>query len=299
MKLLTHYLNSQTQNQFSIINWRENSINDLLFYSFRSTDYDRSTFPSVIHYHDYYELVIYIEGDIQYLCESEVYTPQYGDIILVPPGKLHMSMLTTEKSRYIRHVFYLYPTALDSVGCSVLTSFLEQCSEGMMMTSMNSHQRQELISLLIKLDKALETQEDKSKKALGLGLLLQIFYLVNQSQFVVNQSPGTLPANVAEIQRYLDENYTQIASVSEVAAHFYYSREYLSRLFKHYFHITVADYLMKRRVACSQRLISQGCPLTEAAYSSGFGNINTFIRVFRKITGLTPSAYRKAVMKQS
>ncbi|MBQ8037923.1 MAG: AraC family ligand binding domain-containing protein, partial [Proteobacteria bacterium] len=143
MKLLTHYLNEQSKNQHSIINWRENSINDLLFYSFRSTDYNRHTCPSTLHYHDYYELVIFIEGKIQYLCESEVYAPQYGDIILVPPGKLHMSMLTGDQTRYTRHVFYLYPSALDELGCGVLTSFIKTCSDGVMLTSMAHHARNE------------------------------------------------------------------------------------------------------------------------------------------------------------
>ena len=298
MKLLTHYLNSQTQNQHFVNNWRENSINDLLLYSFRSTDYNRSTFPSTIHYHDYYELVVFIEGDIRYLCESEVYTPQYGDIILIPPGNLHMSMLNEEQTKYTRHVFYLYPTAFDELGCGVLTSFVKKHSEGLMLTSMLHRTRQEMISLLTKLDKALSDPKDESKKALGIGLIIQIFYLMNQEQFVANENPSTLPSNVIQIQRYLDENYTQITSVSEIAAHFFYSREYLSRLFKQYFHTTVADYLTKRRIACSQRLITQGSTLIDAAYQSGFSNVNTFIRAFRNITGLTPSAYRKALQDQ-
>ena len=93
MKLLTHYLNSRPQQSPKLVNWRENSINDSLLYSCRSTAYNTQNYPSQLHYHDYFELVLFVEGDIRYICESQSYKPQYGDMILIPPKTLHMSML--------------------------------------------------------------------------------------------------------------------------------------------------------------------------------------------------------------
>ena len=93
MKLLSHYLQNKNAPRHEIVNWENVQINDSLFYSARSTRYDRNTFPSSLHSHDYYELVIFSEGEINYVCESSVYSPRRGDVIIIPPGKFHMSRI--------------------------------------------------------------------------------------------------------------------------------------------------------------------------------------------------------------
>lgn len=295
MKLLTHYLSALQQSFPPIVNWRENSMNDSLFYSFRDTLYTRETYPSRLHYHDYYELVIVSQGDIQYLCEGESYHPQRGDIILIPPRKMHMSMIAKDETRYIRHVFYLYPDAFDAMGCSALAAFLS--AGDCFHAALEKENTEKLLSLLSQLEQALQKQADALETALARGLTLQIFYLLNTGRLQYPPKEGYLPENMRNIQRYLDENYGTITSVSQVAEHFFYSREYLSRLFRQYFNTTVSDYLMKRRIACSQQLISQGTSLTDACFQAGFSSMSSFIRSFHALTGLSPSAYRKMLQE--
>ena len=119
MKLLSHYLQNKNDYRHEITNWENDLINDSLCYSCRSTVYDVNTFPSSLHSHDYYELVIFVEGEINYVCESSVYSPKRGDVIIIPPGKFHMSKLKGERTHYKRHVFYLYPSAFNAVGASL------------------------------------------------------------------------------------------------------------------------------------------------------------------------------------
>ncbi len=290
MKLIAHYPGGMGGSRHIGANWRENYINDRLFYSHRTTEYDRDSFPSTLHYHDYYEMVVYAQGDIHYICETEAYRPQYGDVIVIPPGQLHMSMLDADSSHYVRHVFYFYPDAFDAIGCGALTDFLR--GEGMdTMTVLSPTGRRELLSLLADLDRALECDTPK-ENALALAYILQIFYMVGMARSQRRVGEEILPENVLAIQRYIDENFGEIVSVGDIAAHFYYSREYVSRLFKQYFNTTVADYLRTRRVAYSCTLIAEGIPLSEVCFRAGFGNLSTFIRSFRAVTGMNPSAYR-------
>ncbi|MBE5771356.1 MAG: helix-turn-helix domain-containing protein [Clostridiales bacterium] len=298
MKKLSHYLNIQRAQHPQIVNWRENSINDFLFYSYRSTDYDRETYPARLHYHDYYELVIVLSGKIRYLCGSHSYQPQKGDIILIPPRTLHMSMIDEETTRYTRHVFYLYPNAFDAHDCAALADFLRNQPPHQYLITLPPEAQQELFSLLPRLDQALAQEDSPLDRALALGYILQIFYLLNKKSRADAPADSLLPPNVVEIQRYLDTHFAEITSVAQVAEHFYYSREYLSRLFKQYFHTSVGDYLLKRRVACSQSLIAQGTPLLDACFLSGFTNASTFIRSFRTITGMTPSQYRAMLQEK-
>ena len=289
MRLLTHFLQTARP---EIRNWRENYVNDSLFYSYRDTAYDRSTYPSALHYHDYFEVVIFLEGDIRYLCESAVYEPREGDIIVIPPGKLHMSALNCEATRYRRHVFYLYPDAFDGMGCHELSRVLHRSSDGFSLSLSEPEGKRELLSLLSRLDQALAS-DLPLEKALAVSLILQIFYWMNRDRASSPTRQRPLPEPVAQIKAYLDQNVAEIDSVSGVAERFFYSREYVSRLFKKHFNTTISDYIRKRRIAMSCELIAEGMPLIDICYRVGFGNLSTFIRVFREITGITPSQYRR------
>lgn len=296
MKLLAHYINAIAQTHPEIINWRENYLNDSLFYSFRCTQYDRQTYPSRLHYHDYYELVIFLEGDIHYICESATYQPQYGDIILIPPHKLHMSAINADATLYKRHVFYLYPDALEAFGCSELLRFLSFGGNEQYLFTLEQQSCQALHALLMRLDQALKSRSAR-ETALARGLVIEVFYWLSEAYIKPVTAQNRLPENVLAIQRYINEHFCEIDSVAEVASHFYYSREYVSRLFRQHFHATVADYIMQRRIAQSQVLIAEGMPLSEVCFQVGFGSLATFIRAFKAMTHMTPSEYRNRTFK--
>lgn len=292
MKLHAHYPGDARQNSHQIVNWRENYLNDSLFFSLRSTLYDRATYPCDPHWHDYYELVVFEEGEVQYLCEGRVLLPRYGDLVLIPPHRIHMSRIAADSTRYTRHVFYLYPDAFEACGCGEVTDFLTAQGDTGGLLTLDAQGAQALFPLLYRLDGALQEPSSGRTRALCLGLTLELFSLFSEARAKESGEGACLPENALRIQRYIGEHFAEIRSVSDVAAHFFYSREYVSRLFRRCFGASPGDYLLKCRVAHSQSLISQGVSLSDACYQSGFGSMSTFIRSFHALTGKTPSQYR-------
>ena len=118
--------------------------------------------------------------------------------------------------------------------------------------------------------------------------------VINWHEHDLGDSLAALPENILAIKEYIEQNFVEISSVKEVAEHFFYSREYISRLFRQYFNTSVSNYIKARRIAYSQQLLEQGYSICEACYQSGFENMSTFIRSFRNISGITPSEYRKS-----
>ena len=294
MKLLSHYLQNKNDPRHEITNWENDLINDSLCYSYRSTVYDMNTFPSSLHSHDYYELVIFVEGEINYVCESSVYSPKRGDVIIIPPGKFHMSKLKGERTHYKRHVFYLYPNAFDAVGAS-LADILIRTNEGVHFSLSSCEREEELLSLTEKLSSTLKNRGDGLSRALAFGYIIEIFCLLNRKDIRHSGESERLPENILALQQYLDAHYTEIDSVSEVAEHFFYSREYVSRLFKKYYDTTILDYIHKLRISKSRTLIAEGMPIIDVCYAVGFSSLSTFIRAFRTATDMTPSEYRRMV----
>jgi AraC-like DNA-binding protein len=294
MKLLSHYLQNKNDLRHEITNWENDLINDSLCYSYRSTVYDVNTFPSSLHSHDYYELVIFVEGEINYVCESSVYSPKRGDVIIIPPGKFHMSKLKGERTHYKRHVFYLYPNAFDAVGAS-LADILIRTGEGVRFSLSSREREEELLTLTEKLTSAIKRREDGLSRTLAFGYIIEIFCLLNRKDIRHSGESERLPENILALQQYLDAHYTEINSVSEVAEHFFYSREYVSRLFKKYYDTTILDYIHKLRISKSRALIAEGMPIIDVCFTVGFSSLSTFIRAFRTATDMTPSEYRKIV----
>jgi transcriptional regulator GlxA family with amidase domain len=74
-----------------------------------------------------------------------------------------------------------------------------------------------------------------------------------------------------------------------------YSR--LSRLFKQQTGVTIIEFCHRQKVDRFRELYGAGQRFTilQAALEAGFGSYPTFHRVFHRLTGLSPAAYRRQV----
>lgn len=69
---------------------------------------------------------------------------------------------------------------------------------------------------------------------------------------------------------------------------------HLSRAFSKHFHCPFGEYVRKVRVEKSLSLLSdKNLSLTEIAFKCGFADQSHFLRCFKQINGINPSAYRK------
>lgn len=94
---------------------------------------------------------------------------------------------------------------------------------------------------------------------------------------------------------FLKENYaSSTVNMDEVIVKTFLSRSYFSKLFKEVTGQNFTDYLQNLRIseACSL-LESTDKKVTEILSDVGFKDIKHFNRLFKKITGKTPSQYRK------
>ena len=96
---------------------------------------------------------------------------------------------------------------------------------------------------------------------------------------------------MGEIKLYIDENYTSINSITDIANRFFYSREHLSRKFMQTFNISVAHYLSRRRITESLTLL-ETMNIADVAYAVGFHSQSAFINAFKQNMHCLPSEYK-------
>ena len=94
---------------------------------------------------------------------------------------------------------------------------------------------------------------------------------------------------------YMMEHLGDGLRIDRVAAEFGFSVRNLSRLL-HASGIRFADYMNHQRVVRAIELFSDGGKtLQQVAYEAGFSTPNHFNRVFRQVTGMSPSEYATGV----
>jgi AraC family transcriptional regulator len=103
---------------------------------------------------------------------------------------------------------------------------------------------------------------------------------------------------VDSVQRaidYIEEHLDQELDLSIIADEAYISVAQLYRLFYAITGHPVKDYIRKRRIsAAANHLRNSKRTVEELAWNSGFESYHSFAKVFKKIVGLTPAAYRNA-----
>ena len=98
---------------------------------------------------------------------------------------------------------------------------------------------------------------------------------------------------------YLEQHYDQIESLSEISEYAGLSPAYLSSRFKEEVGMGVIEYLNQIRLKHARELIAQNnIPLKSIIYSVGFTSYPYFSRLFRKKYHISPSDFRKKVLKE-
>jgi len=97
-----------------------------------------------------------------------------------------------------------------------------------------------------------------------------------------------------KIQAYIRENFRNPdLNISQTGYHFEMSPFYLSRLFKDETGTGLLEYINTLRVEEGKKLMAAGHNIIKTSEMVGFRGSNAFIRVFKKITGLTPGQYKE------
>lgn len=93
---------------------------------------------------------------------------------------------------------------------------------------------------------------------------------------------------------YLENNYWRKVSLEEAARTVYLNPVYLSAIFKQETGCTFSEYLTLLRVEKAKKLLAAQFSVKEVASKVGYADCNYFCRVFKKVTGITATAYRKS-----
>jgi len=97
------------------------------------------------------------------------------------------------------------------------------------------------------------------------------------------------------VLEYIERNVGNPITVPEMSALVNRDNSHFSRKFRHSFGAPPYDYVLRYRIQLASRLLIESClPLSQIALICGFSDQPHFSRRFKKETGTTPTAWRRA-----
>ena len=142
--------------------------------------------------------------------------------------------------------------------------------------------------------KRIEDHTHVTLQSKGIWSEQETISALNRAIFGTEVLPPHTSALVKQAIAYLHQNYMRPVSRWEIAEAVGVSEDYLSRVFNRDVHISPWDYLNRYRVLRSkQLLLNTSETIGSIAHQVGFKDQAYFSRVFHKVTGMSPQAFRE------
>jgi len=148
-----------------------------------------------------------------------------------------------------------------------------------------------------------EYQELNNRQNLAIyletqGILLQLTGRLLGQQLSTRPDMPSTPVKIAETVSYILVNLHNELSVTALATRVNQHPDYFSRLFKTFTGERPVTYILGKRIERAQYLLATShLSYSEIATRTGFDNLSYFSKSFKKITGMSPGAYKKQVYK--
>ena len=145
----------------------------------------------------------------------------------------------------------------------------------------------------------INTRHDASTEVRSSRLIVELLTLM--MTFKKNDTVYTsqIVRKLAEIRRYINRNYTTDIYLETICEKFSISKFHLTKEFKKAYGITIAKYIMQKRIGNAKWLLKYSDKtLEEISEACGFYDTCYFNKQFKAIEATTPYKYRKAWLEK-
>lgn len=254
------------------------------------------------HYHDFNKIIVFISGNVTYLIEGKAYKLKPWDILFVSSNEIHKPLIDSSEI-YERIIIWVNPIFLNkhnSRDANLLTCFELASSQKHNLMRLDYERMMGIKSTLSNLSDSCESREFGSG-ILKNSLLLQLMVLLNRlflgSENTKDQSDIEYDESIGNILNYINDNLDEDLSIDYISSKFFMSKYYLMHKFKNQTGYTIHNYILQKRLILANTLIKKGRSVNEVYLECGFGDYSNFIRAFKKMFGLPPKKYYKALME--
>lgn len=240
------------------------------------------------HNHKELELIAMVSGSADFYIDTVHYQLSDGDVLVIPPYAPHRARVD-KNSSYECVCFDLSLLADEEIrnaleGGELTVSDALRASEGKTL---------ELNKSIINAVGACE-ENAPGWELYVVGALSFLFaYLKRIGFFVKSERTASHKSFSKSVIEYVESHYTESISSGMVAEKMFLNNSYFCRLFKSSFGCTFAEYLLEYRIERAKLALNNTkAPISDIAIRTGFNSFSYFSKMFKRLVGKTPTAYR-------
>ncbi|NOU73262.1 helix-turn-helix domain-containing protein [Paenibacillus sp. LMG 31458] len=252
------------------------------------------------HAHEFIELAYVMEGRGFHYVENEVERISPGQLFVIPIGVSHV--FRPASADVIKEPLIIYnciftPEFIESLISSVtekpILTFMEELKEvGLHYYSVPDVDAA-MEKLFLSLYREYSLPQSGSSTYLN-SLFLQLIVTLYRFKHNENKALPSKQDRFMQVLLYIEQHYAMELTLSHLTEKFQWSERHLQRLFKQHTNQSFHNYLQSMRIrkSCEQLRNSQ-LKISRIAESVGYKDINSFIGLFKRMIGQTPSSYRQ------
>lgn len=128
----------------------------------------------------------------------------------------------------------------------------------------------------------------------GYGMTMMTASADRFDQTVQNRSQAE-PVEIWKARNFIHEHSDEEVSLIKVAKAVNISANHLSEKFKQVTGVNFVEYVARTRFEKARDLLREGdLRISEIAFAAGFQSLSQFNRIFKKLSGKSPTDYRRA-----
>lgn len=222
------------------------------------------------HFHNCFELTYFCDGNSVSETNGETYKCFAGNFLIYPSGRVHNE------------------AHLSKVKVLCLGFTLGEEEDEHAYDRLFSDPDKSVLKLLEQIQNETVNKEEEFRFMCSLLTGQLLLGLKRQAETPFSQS-SFLP-----VLRYINEQYTSDIELEYLAKLSGYSYDHFRHAFKQKTGMTPLKYILNKKVDHAKLLLTNStiC-VADIAITCGFANISQFSVTFKKLTGRTPSEYRR------
>jgi len=249
------------------------------------------------HYHDGYQLLFVTRGTATVYVNNATYKASAGDLLIF--SRLEHHAVKEQSPDYQRYTLELAPdiSATDREGYRVYSILFNRPAGFGNIVNMREKQA-DICRMFEAIHREMQTAEPMSEEMQRLLVQQLLITVYRQAGDTFSVMEGAGFELVYPIQMRFHQQFQQQFTLQALAEEMNISQSYLSHVFKETTGNSVMGYLQSCRIAEAKKCLAQtSMRINEIVEHCGFTDSSNFSRTFRKLTGFSPSAFRRRYYK--
>lgn len=236
---------------------------------------------------DSWEIIFVEKGTLTIQEDAEVFDVHAGESLLLWPHRRHVGV---DDFPADLKFYWLHFDVQEHVSPSSLSTLL----------SVQQHGKTGDPQAMITLFRQFMSEQEKLQRSPALEfillLILQQISLTNGQELPRDEAGVNLAWKARQL---ISTHFHLPLSTSQLAKDLHCNADYLGRVFRRVFDLTLTEAIHRQRVRAAEKLLlTDAVSLKEVAVRCGFNDAGYFRQIFRKHTGLTPGVWKRRYCKE-